>query len=475
MPGGEDLVMGHKHVRQRFPLFLSGLLLTLGASTPVHAQAPTPPMTPPAAVTVPAPQALASAWEAVRSKELPLPPLVRHPHVEKALKALRERAPDLFGLEVIGHSVEGRALYHLSLGSGARHVLLWSQMHGDEPTATTALLDFLEYVRTHREEPWVARMLSELTLHAVPLLNPDGAERFQRRNAQGIDINRDALALQTPEARALKGLRDRLQPFIGFNLHNQGWRHAVGRTGRPASISVLAAAFDEARSDNPGRVLAKKVCAVIRDTVETLAPGQVGRYDDSFEVRAFGDNMTRWGTPSVLIETGAWTSLEPDAPLVRLNFVALATALDALASGKAAEADVARYESIPENNSSGLVYLLVKDVGLFNADGGHYTADLGIAVSREVRGKGGALQVFSVGRVEELGDLRTLGAIETVNGAGLFAVPLSGPAAKEGGTLRMAKPGRQPVRLGQAAQLMLLKPLEQPSTWRIERVIRFDR
>ncbi|HEY0094322.1 MAG TPA: M14 family zinc carboxypeptidase, partial [Archangium sp.] len=218
------------------------LLSALLASTPVSPQ--------PAAV-VPGPQALTKRWEQVHPKDLPPPPLVRHSHVEKYLKGLREKAPGLFQLEVVGHSVEGRALYHVSLGTGPRHVLLWSQMHGDEPTATTALLDFLEYVRTHREEPWVARILSELTLHAVPMINPDGAERYQRRNAQGIDINRDALALQTPEARTLKALRDRLKPFIGFNLHNQSWRHAVGKTGRPASISLLAAAFDEPRSDNP--------------------------------------------------------------------------------------------------------------------------------------------------------------------------------------------------------------------------------
>jgi hypothetical protein len=434
-----------------------------------------PPATPPLHPTVPGPQALTVLWEQVHAKDLPLPPLVRHAHVEKHLQRLREAAPGLFQLEVVGHSVEGRALYHVSLGTGARHVLLWSQMHGDEPTATTALLDLFEYVRTHREEPWVARMLSELTLHAVPLLNPDGAERFQRRNAQGIDINRDALALQTPEARALKGLRDRLQPFIGFNLHNQSWRHAVGRTGRPASISLLAAAFDEARSDNPGRVLAKKVCAVIRDALEPLAPGQVGRYDDSFEVRAFGDNMTRWGTPSVLIETGAWPSRAPDAPLVQLNFVALATALDALASGRAARADVKRYESIPQNDSSGLVYLLLKGVGLFGADGKPFSADVGISVTRAVRDSGQGPTLAHVGKVEELGDLRVLGAIETVEGAGLFAIPLSGPGAKEGDTLLLADPRQQTVQLGQPAELMLLKPLEKASTYRIERIIRFDR
>ncbi len=443
-------------------LLLSAVLATSTASNPP-------------ATLLPGAQALTKRWEEVRSKDLPLPPLVRHTHVEKHLQRLREQAPALFGLEVVGHSVEGRALYHVSLGTGARHVLLWSQMHGDEPTATTALFDLLEYVRTHREEPWVARMLSELTLHVVPMLNPDGAERFQRRNAQGIDINRDALALQTPEARALKALRDRLQPFIGFNLHNQSWRHAVGRTGRPASISLLAAAFDEPRSDNPGRVLAKKVCAVIRDALEPLAPGQVGRYDDSFEVRAFGDNMTRWGTPSVLIETGPWPSRSPDAPLVQLNFVALATALDALASGKAEKADVARYESIPENDSTGLVYLMLKGVGLFGADGKPFTADVGISVTRAVRDNGQGPALALVGKVDELGDLRVLGALETVDGSGLFAVPLSGSTAKEGDTLQLAQPKQHTVQTGQPAELMLLKPLEKASTYRIERIIRFER
>ena len=38
-------------------------------------------------------------------------------------------------------------------------------------------------------------------------------------------------------------------------------------------------------------MLAKKVCAVIRDSLEPFASGQIGRYDDSFEVRAFGDNI----------------------------------------------------------------------------------------------------------------------------------------------------------------------------------------
>ena len=90
---------------------------------------------------------------------------------------------------------------------------------------------------------------------------------------------------------------------------------------------------------------------MIRDALEPLASGQIGRYDDEFEVRAFGDNITLWGTPVVLIETGPWPSAEPDPALVRLNFVAILSALDALATGAVERADPKRYEELPINES----------------------------------------------------------------------------------------------------------------------------
>jgi hypothetical protein len=192
------------------------------------------------------------------------------------------------------------------VGRGSKAVLLWSQMHGDEPTATSALFDLCQWITAHRQEPIVARLLDTLTLHIVPMLNPDGAERFQRRNAQGIDINRDALHLQTPEGQLLKALRDKVSPVIGFNLHNQNWRTSVGTPPQPAAISLLAVAYDEARSEDERRQLTKRASSVIVDALQPFASGRIGRYDDAFEVRAFGDNITKWGTGVVLIETGPW-------------------------------------------------------------------------------------------------------------------------------------------------------------------------
>ncbi|HLL06037.1 MAG TPA: M14 metallopeptidase family protein [Myxococcaceae bacterium] len=418
---------------------------------------------------------LSALWEEVRLQERPPLPLVRHAQVEAWVSRLRASAPELFQVEVVGHSVEGRAIHHVRFGQGARHVLLWSQMHGDEPTATTALFELFEYVRRHRDSARVRQLLSALTLHAVPMLNPDGAERFQRVNAQGIDINRDALRLQTPEGRTLKALRDRLNPSLGFNLHNQDWRTAISGSGKPASMSLLAPAFDEARSDNAGRLLAKRVCAVIRDAVEPLAPGQLGRYSDAFEVRAFGDNMGRWGTPAVLIETGPWPSGDADAALLRLNFVALVSALEALASGRAEQADLARYDSIPLNESKGLFQLLVKEAHVFGEAGEAFLADIGVATTPAVRLKQGVPTAVAAGQIVDLGDLRVFGVVETVDGRGLTAVPLPSGSIKEGELIPLPPRSACEVKVGQPAELMLLRPVEPPGSWRVERIIRFER
>ncbi len=416
---------------------------------------------------------LSALWDEVRLQERPPLPLVRHAQVMAWLRRLESSAPELFQVETVGHSVEGRAIQHVQLGRGARHVLLWSQMHGDEPTATTALFEVFEYLRRYRQHPRVEAVLSALTVHAVPMLNPDGAERFQRSNAQGIDINRDALRLQTPEGRALKALRDRLQPSLGFNLHNQDWRTAVEKTRKPASISLLAPAFDEARSDNPGRLLAKKVCAVIRDAVEPLAPGQIGRYSDAFEVRAFGDNMGRWGTPAVLIETGPWPAAETEGPLLRLNFVALIASLEALATGRAEQAALERYDSIPMNESKGLLHVLVKGAHVFGEAGDAFVADIGVAASQAVRLWQGAPRAVIAGTIAELGDLRVFGAIETIDGHGLTAVPLPTGGVKEGEIIPLPPRSECEVRIGQPAELMLLRPGGSADAWRVERIIRF--
>ncbi len=451
---------------RRAAAVLAVLATTLGVCASVRAQAP--------AHAPPGAAALAAWWDA---HHVPLPPapLVTHADVERLVRQATLDAPDLFSSEVIGQSVEGRSLHHVWFGRGATHLLLWSQMHGDEPTATSALFDLLEWVRRERTAPVVARLLDRLTVHLVPMLNPDGAQRFRRRNAQNIDINRDALRLQTPEGRALKALRDRVQPVLGFNLHNQSWQTSVGTTPpRPASLSLLAVAHDPERTDSPRRVLAKKTAAIIRDAVEALLPERIGRYSDEFEARAFGDNIARWGTGVVLIETGPLEGRGADAALVRLNFVAIVTALDALASGRVERADPARYESLPLNGSRLLHTKIVNAIVHAGTGVEPYTADIGITVTRSVREREGRREILLVPRIDDLGDLRVLGALDTIDATGLVAAPLVPPEPRPGDVISLpaASSGNgNTLEPGQPGTVLLLEPAGA-NRYRIVRIVR---
>jgi hypothetical protein len=408
------------------------------------------------------PHDLAAIWDAEHVSP-PLPPLLDHQEVERRLKAVGDAEPNRFIFERVGASLEGRSINMITTGNGPFRVLLWSQMHGDEPTATAALFDVLAYLQRHRTDPAVQRILSSLTLYIVPMLNPDGAERYQRRNAQGIDINRDALSLQTPEGRLLKALRDRFNPKVGFNLHNQGWNTTLGDPPKPASISLLSVAYDKPRSENAGRKLTKKICAVIRDSLEPFASGQVGKYDDEFEERAFGDNLTSWGTPVVLIETGPFPSAEPDPALVRLNFIAIVSALDALATGNVEKADPKRYETLPTNESKGF-YILVKNATVLTGSGIRaFTGDIGISGNRRVRIVEGRRQIQMQANISDLGDLRTSSGVRTIDAGGLIAAPLWDVSLKEGDDVDLPnwslQPSARTIAPGEPGEIVLLRPL----------------
>ena len=328
------------------------------------------------ATPAPSPQALWDAWPRARFVETPAACL-KHAEMVQRLGALAAKHPGRARVEEVGRSAEGRPIFLLALGSGARHVLLWSQMHGDEPSATPALLDVADHLLT---EASGRAVLDELTLLMVPMLNPDGTERGARRNAQGIDVNRDALNLATPEGRILKSVRDRYQPILGFNLHDQDRRTTVGDSGRLAAIALLAVAGDAQGTMTAGRMRAKRVASAVVGAVEPFLGASVARYDEDWSPRAFGDNITAWGTPVVLIESGGLASGRPLSDLTRLNFVALVSVLSSLAADDAAAADPVVYERLSRNRSDAFADVVVRGGRILQGAVAPYRADIAFDV-----------------------------------------------------------------------------------------------
>lgn len=349
-------------------------------------------------------------------------PCLRPAELEAQLVELARRHPEL-ALAEVGRSVEGRPIHLLTLGRGETRLLLWSQMHGDEPSATPALLDLADYLLRHRDDLDVARLLERLTLLMVPMLNPDGAEVYTRRNAQAIDVNRDALNLATPEGRLLKRLRDEHRPALGFNLHDQNRRRSVGTSGVLATVSLLAVVGDEAKTLTPGRVLAKRAGAAIVAALDPHLPGGIGRYDDDWSPRSFGDNLTAWGTPVVLIESGGVAPDTSLAELTRLNFVALGSVLAELARDGLAGRDPAVYDALPENNIDVWSDVVVRGGELLQPGSpAPYRADLAFDRQRGDRELEACPAVPAAGtprsEIVELGDARVFGAGREIDGTG---------------------------------------------------------
>src|SRR5688500_1771432 len=337
-----------------------------------------------------------------------------------------------FQTEDVGRSAEGRPLRHVSWGRGGKRVLLWSQMHGDESTASLALADLFRFLGEHPDHPIVQRLRQGATLHFLPVMNPDGAARFQRRNAQGIDVNRDARALASPEARALHALRERLKPDFGFNLHDQQVGYRTGDSSNATAIALLAPAFNEAREVDASRARAIEVAVAIRAVLEPYIAGHIAKWDDTFNPRAFGDLTARAGVSTVLIESGGIEGDPQKQRLRKLNFLALAGALDAIATGAHAGLPRARYDELPEN---GKVWPDLRVTGGTLALPGQPQAkvDLLVDFKHPLLEHGGT--------ITDIGDLGDTRARRTIDASGLYIVPFD-PSPSDSADANVGNPRR---------------------------------
>ena len=157
-----------------------------------------------------------------------------------------------------GTTVEGRSLPLVVVGdvpdarpasvTAADRLRIWLQanIHAGEVCGKEALLMLLRDLATGGRAEW----LSSLTLLIAPIYNADGNERMAldnrpyqlgpvggmgtRRNAQDLDLNRDHMKLESPEARALVQAYSDYDPHVVIDLHTtNGTQHAYHLTYAP--------------------------------------------------------------------------------------------------------------------------------------------------------------------------------------------------------------------------------------------------
>lgn len=128
-----------------------------------------------------------------------------------------------------GKTVQGRDIWLMiisepgiaSVGEvGNRTVTMFNvRQHGNEPAGTDASLGFLKYLASSID---AAHFLENQVVLVIPMSNPDGAEANTRENANAIDINRDHMSLETPEATAIQNVVLEWKPAVFIDNHEYG-------------------------------------------------------------------------------------------------------------------------------------------------------------------------------------------------------------------------------------------------------------
>ena len=176
--------------------------------------------------------------------------------VSAFLDAIARASPRVH-VKTFGKTVEGRTLPLAVIGApdaspdavrktGKLRVYIQGNIHGGEVEGKESAQMLIRALAAGAHDAWLDRIVFLI----APIYNADGNERFaldnrgpqhgpmrgqgQRPNAQNLDLNRDHMKLDSPEARAFVGLLNDYDPHVSFDLHTtNGTRHAYWLTYSP--------------------------------------------------------------------------------------------------------------------------------------------------------------------------------------------------------------------------------------------------
>jgi hypothetical protein len=326
---------------------------------------------------------------------------------------------NIFTVKKAGESAERRDVYLISIGNGDKKIFCWSQMHGDEPTATAALFDIFNFfLNENHYTDLKSYLFDKTTLYFMPMVNPDGAELFQRRNFFEIDLNRDAAQKQSPEAKILYSAFEDIKPDFGFNLHDQERAYAVGLSVKPAAISFLAPPFDYDKTLNKSRTNSMKLISEQHSLLSEFIPGHIAKYQDDFEPRAFGDNFTKSGSSIVLLESGGWRDDREKEFLRKINFISLLTSFKSIAEESYLTEKIETYQSVPINEKLMMDFIIRNiTVSMFQTK---YIVDIGINYEELNINKNH--NFYYKAKIEDIGDLSVYSGYKELDATGLALV-----------------------------------------------------
>jgi hypothetical protein len=324
---------------------------------------------------------------------------IKHSDISPLIHKLNNH---IFTVSKQGDSFSGKEIKLITAGRGKKKIFMWSQMHGDESTATMAIFDIFNFLS--REDGFNSvreKFFKNSTLYFLPMVNPDGAEYFRRGNYLDIDINRDAIRMQTPEGRILRDTFDSIKADFGFNLHDQNVRYTAGESYKTATISFLAPLFDNKGSIDDTRGNAIKMISGLTRILNKYIPGHIGKYTEEHEPRSFGDKFQGLGTSTILIESGGWANDKEKQFARKLNFMLLLSSINDIIDDGYKKESYRIYDNLPYNKES-LYDLILRNMKI-NYMNNESLVDIGVNNYEIIDVNSG--EIIITPTIEEIGDL----------------------------------------------------------------------
>lgn len=328
-----------------------------------------------------------------------------HPYIteEEILKVIGSLPAVL-----IGNSHQGREVKLLRFGKGKTKVLIWSQMHGNESTGLKSMLSLIQ--------DWVNQsntsILERLTIVYIPQLNPDGAVLWERRNAQGIDINRDLRSLDTPEARIFQKVLNDEKPDYCLNLHDQRTIFSAGKSGPGSALALCVPTVSEdlkaTANITSNRRKVRSLVLQLYNSCKMEENKDWSYFDETYYPTAIGEYAQESGAATLLVESGVRgldlsrnSSVELTTSFIRgyLELIAKETVSESVELD--ASYDNPEKWNMPQNVNR-LADIVIRRAQ-FSCDGDNWVTDVSIILKDTVRD---GMTVFEP-QWHQLGDLRS--------------------------------------------------------------------
>lgn len=281
-----------------------------------------------------------------------------------------------------GVSEAGRDLYVATVGTGPQHVWLQGRIHGNEPYGVDALLAILKSVSSSGS-PTYSRIRDELTLHVIPMYNPDGSELYIRHtilqdgSERRIDLNRDwALnAFAAKESQSWYAYWAQVQPAFGLDIHHQGLKTeesgdaitmSLGISLSPSGPTlpgIKGGLYDVQTRQMQGHVYTELLSSgfITMDRYEVGGPRELDIHGGVSSATMLGLNWnnlnpTGHSHPMVFFETyGGTIGQKSRGKAIEQNVRGTAALLDGLASGSVWNTDPMVWHTMPHADYIGYI------------------------------------------------------------------------------------------------------------------------